>query len=215
MECSATFSVGRIYLDLLPNGKIKVFNKLEYKSPTKFELYLENNLITMTLEYENRAPEIHHAGANTNGTWFRFISAISVTINANEAGDLSFPEMSYIGDIHGVYTILDKTGNWILFNKTQVIWESGTTQTNEPSPFLRPTRDGNVGLEDWRDVPFWSTGTTSVFPQAELSKAELLVNSNGMWLIKAFIDGTIEKYKALEGTNQFALMPNEYELADI
>jgi len=225
MECNVQFNGdGTIMFNRLKNNdeqyrEVQVFGERSYDiddPPSQFELFLENNLMIMTLEYENKVSEIYHAGANTNGTWLRFISANSVTINANDTDNEVLPSMGYIGDIHGVFTMLDRRGNWVLFNETRVIWQSGTTQRVKTSDFhLVSSRNGAIAM-NWIWEERWSTKsqTVSLFPQAEFSKTELLVNNNGMWLINTFADGTVNKYKALEGTNQFILMPNEYELID-
>ena len=72
------------------------------------------------------------------------------------------------------------------------------------------TRDGDLALSylspPERKYYFWSAKTTDSSQKLQLDKSELFVNNDGMWLLKTYIDGTIKKYKALEGTNKFTLV---------
>ena len=188
--------------------------------PAKFQLSLENNMMIITAVFQNETTNLYHAGANTNGTWFRFISESSLIVKTTDTKDQVSPEMGYIGDIKGVFAIIDQKGNWILYNKTKVIWESGTTQeyANEFDLILK--RSGNVAIRQricdpsrGEDDYIWST--QNLFPAGSskrLGKSELLVNNDGMWLIHTFIDGTVNKFKALEGTNNFTLLSNGDEV---
>ena len=194
-------------------GEVQVFGKESYERgnlPSQLQLSLENNIMVLTLKYKENTRNIYHAGPNTNGTWFQFLSGNSVVVNAEDTDDILLPEMGYIRDLDGVFVILGKKDNWTLFNKTKAIWESGTTQNYESGLVLILTRDGDLALPyllpSQRKYYFWSAKTTDSSQKPQLDKSESFVNNDGMWLLKTYTDGTINKYKALEGTNKFTLV---------
>ena len=226
MECSIEFNEnGKITFNRLKNNKddasVQVFGKrLDARGalPSQIELSLENNVMIMTHQYQNNTPHVYHAGPNTNGTWFQFLSGHSVIVKANETENLMILEMNYIGDINGVYAILDKRANLILYNKTQMIWESGTTQGHEFGFAFILTRDGDLAItSDSKaaaarpDHYFWCTQTSEAYKQAKLTTSELLVNNDGLWLINTYADGVVIRFKALEGTDTFTLVSNGSE----
>ena len=175
--------------------------------------------MTITLQSQNNTPNIYEANSNTSGTWLRVLSDNSpFIINANDTNDQVFPQLGYLGDINGVYAVLNQRGNWILSNKTKPIWESGTAQGCDSGFALILTRDGNVALFYQWDVtdkryPIWSTQNVTMkvnsVKQVSLSTTELLVNNDGLWLINNYTDGTVKKFKALERANNFVLISDE------
>ena len=97
-----------------------------------------------------------------------------------------------------------------MFNKTEPVWESGTTQEYELGFKLTFTRDGNVAVaQKWRNQNLWSSQTSNSYKEAKITQSELFVNNDGLWLQNIYTDGVVKKFKALEGTNNFVLFPRE------
>jgi len=154
------------------------------------------------------------AGPNTQGVLFQILSESSVLFGGDTEEDLLLPKMG-IGDINGVYAIFEDNCNWVLYNKTEMIWESGTSRKEfDRECGLILMRDGGVMITSpWssrrRDY-FWSTQKLTADPEKEVLKAKVLVNNDGLWLINTYTDGTGKIFKALEGTNSFIHVQNEH-----
>lgn len=70
----------------------------------------------------------------------------------------------------------------------------------------------NHEWEHRRENPFWSTYNITIDPEKQISGAELLVNNDGLWFKNTYSDGTVKKFRALEGTNNFIHVSNESHL---
>ncbi len=179
-----------------------------------YQLTLEKNQLIITRQFTNKSPDVYLAGPNTQNQLFRIISYNSIVLNGNDKEDLVLPKMGLIGDVNGVYAIFEKNCNWVFYNKTQVIWESGTSRNEKDrNCALIFKRNGSLEIaHEWlfkREDPFWSTQNLTIDPLKDILKAELLVNNDGLWLDIVYIDGAVNRFKALEGTHDFIHMPNE------
>jgi len=186
----------------------------EEKFITGYQFTLENNHLVVTRQLSNRSPDIFLAGPNTQGTLLQMISEGSVLVNGSDKQDLSLPKMGFIGDVNGVYAVFKEDCNWVLYNKTEMIWESGTSRKEfDRGCALFLTRNGSVMVtspyEYKRKDYFWSTQNLTTDPEKDILKTELLVNNAGLWLINTYTDGTGKAFKALEGTHHLIHVPNE------
>jgi len=190
------------------------------------EIKLENNHAIVTIYYEkyNMTTE-YYAGPNTLGGWSQRISERSLFLRAQDDSDFYFRDLSHIGDLNGVYLSMYDC-NWVLYNQSQVLWESGKKWMPEfndrPEALQCYTcfkSDGTLATtytqvigydprsyESLREYGYlWSTINTTKNNDTskELLTSELSVHDDWLWLTKTFTDGTVQKFMALEGTSEF------------
>jgi len=227
MECFARFS-GKYtaHFEWKLNSWESEFEMLSVWSSSSQQLMIENNYILHTIDdfYKNISRK-YYAGQNTHGGWSQQLSERSLMIDAQAENDLSFPKRAHVGDLTGVYLMFEDNCNWVLHNQSQVLWESGTAQSEEVGCKLLFKTDGNlvitysklIGYDDknfitylcgcgeceapkpiFEDGELWST--KNMIQNIEHSKAfltsELSIQNNWLWLTKTYQDGTVQKFKA-------------------
>ena len=182
---------------------------------TGYQLTLENNQLIITRQLTDRAPDLYYADSRTRGVLFQAIAEHSVSINEE---DRVLPKMGYIGDLNGVYVIFEENCHWVLYNKTQIVWESGISlddSLGQCKLVLKRDRTINISPggydENYREKPpVWSS--LDLLSDAKVLKTELTANNEGLWLINTFSDETVNKYKAVEGTHNFGLQKEKEQL---
>jgi len=133
--------------------------------------------------------------------------------------------MTFQGDCH-----------WILFNQSQVLWKTKKNlmpRLHESMPefddpveydwsYLYFKNDGVLttpqtqglgshpmdGYTLYDDGNGWSTedGTQNIDTYKELLTFEFSIQNDWLWLTHTYVNGTVKKFKALEGTNSFILV---------
>jgi len=253
MDCSITFFSQKTAEFFLMSGPTEANSHANFyiyaKHSSRQQLILDNNYIMYQIDYENEnRSEKYYAGPNTHKGWFRRLSERSFMIKTQDKNALSFPKRAFLGDLTGVYLTFEDNCNWVLYNKSQVLWESGTSQSEEMECDLLFQTDGtfiisylkiiedkqfvcgcsidiysdddddeddnidiNVGADcelppvNYESGELWSTKNTTQNTKTskKLSASELLIDNDWLWLTKTYQDGTVQKFKAQEGTNNF------------
>jgi len=190
------------------------------------EIRLENNHAIITVYNEKyNYTSVHYAGPHTHGRWFQRIAEYSLVLEAKDHQDFKFQDLSFIGDLNGVYLFMYNC-SWTLYNQSQVLWKSGKqwkpefdTRADPLNCHMSLRRDGTL-VTPYRQITgyhpkhyysmtedgyLWSTinTTKNTNSSKKLLKSELSVQENWLWLINTFTDGSIQKFKALEGTHDF------------
>jgi len=228
MECFfQPFSKGSASFECLRTHTKSDFTSVgfDHFSPSG-EIRLENNhaIITVIKEKYNYT-DVYYAGPHTHGRWFRQIAERSLVVEATYFQYFKFKDLSFIGDLNRVYLFMYNC-SWTLYNQSQVLWKSGKQWKPEfdtrPEPVdchMSLRRDGTL-VTPYRQITgyhpkyyytmtedgyLWSTinTTKNTDTSKKLLTTELSVHDDWLWLINSFADGTIQKFKALQGTHDF------------
>jgi len=149
-----------------------------------------------------RDPDIFYASPKANSTFFWFLGQHSVIVNAKNYHDEILPKTGFIGDLNVVYTILDKSCNWVLHNKAQVLRESGSSVNyawNRCALVLQDNGKIKI-LAQGRFGPrktLWS-GLDHGHHSKDVLKAELWLENVELSLIHTFRDGIVHRFKTIK-----------------
>jgi len=195
------------------------------------EIILKNNYAIISGHSKNLAQEFY-AGPNTHGEWFLRIPEHSLVLKPQESSHLNYMYhgKAFIGDLNGVYLVISEHDcRWALFNQSQVLWESTKPWYPEHEETIHVLTchlylksNGNIttpqkqctGEDSMDGITFYNNGDgwftedeiESIDTFKELASFEFSLQNDWLYLTQNYVNGTMKKFKALEGTNHFILV---------